>query len=106
MASPYEITKDGFEVQFQTNHLGHFAFTYPLLRILVQTSKDLTTSVRIVQVTSNGTSFMYALSTFTLSDLCIITLGHTFAPRNITFDSAEVATSELGGPPIRYGAVS
>lgn len=54
MATEYHLTNDGIEEQFQTNHLGHFAFTYPLLPTLVQTSKLPDTSVRIVQVSSYG----------------------------------------------------
>lgn len=57
MATPYELTKDGFEVQFQSNYLGHFAFTYPLIPLLVETSKDPNTSVRVVQVSSGGHNF-------------------------------------------------
>ncbi|KAK0756229.1 hypothetical protein N5P37_011144 [Trichoderma harzianum] len=41
MACPYELTKDGYELQWQTNFLGHHAFTMcllPLLRSAAQSS--------------------------------------------------------------------
>ncbi|TPX70407.1 hypothetical protein SpCBS45565_g01724 [Spizellomyces sp. 'palustris'] len=52
MAVPYEISKDGLEVQFQTNHMGHFLFTHELLPTLISTSKLPGSSVRIVTVSS------------------------------------------------------
>jgi NAD(P)-dependent dehydrogenase (short-subunit alcohol dehydrogenase family) len=37
MMSPYKVTKDGFENQFATNYIGHFALTGLLLPMLTST---------------------------------------------------------------------
>ncbi len=47
MVPPYRRTKDNFELQFGTNHLGHFALTGLLLSMLVATPES-----RIVTVSS------------------------------------------------------
>ncbi len=47
MAIPYRKTEDGFEMQFGTNHLGHFALTMQLLTPLVKAP-----GARIVTVSS------------------------------------------------------
>lgn len=47
MATPYRETADGFEMQFGTNHLGHFALTGHLLPLLLATP-----NARIVTVSS------------------------------------------------------
>jgi hypothetical protein len=48
MALPYRETSDGFEMQFGTNHLGHFALTGRLLNRLLETP-----GARVVTVSSN-----------------------------------------------------
>lgn len=49
MALPYRKTVDGFEMQFGTNHLGHFALTGLLLDILLNTP-----GARVVTVSSSA----------------------------------------------------
>jgi NAD(P)-dependent dehydrogenase (short-subunit alcohol dehydrogenase family) len=55
MATPFEITKDGHEAQWQTNYIAHWVLTENLLPLMLQTAKDLPAgSVRIVNLTSSG----------------------------------------------------
>jgi len=49
MFMPYGLTKDGYELQFGTNHLGHFALTGLLLPSLLAVPGS-----RVVTVSSNG----------------------------------------------------
>jgi NAD(P)-dependent dehydrogenase (short-subunit alcohol dehydrogenase family) len=49
MMPPYSLTKDGFELQFGTNHLGHFALTGLLLGSLLAQPGS-----RVVTVSSNA----------------------------------------------------
>lgn len=55
MATPFEISKDGHEAQWQTNYLAHWVFTSHLLPLMFDTSKSLPPgSVRVVNVSSSG----------------------------------------------------
>ena len=49
MATPYRTTKDGFESQFGTNHLGHFALTAKLMPAISASEAS-----RVVNVSSVG----------------------------------------------------
>ncbi|HEX7304936.1 SDR family NAD(P)-dependent oxidoreductase [Lentzea sp.] len=49
MYTPKQTTRDGFEMQFGTNHLGHFAFTGLLLDLLLPVPGS-----RVVTVSSTG----------------------------------------------------
>ncbi|BDM67445.1 oxidoreductase [Streptomyces nigrescens] len=60
MALPYRTTADGFEMQFGTNHLGHFALTGLLLPRLLATP-----GARVVSVSS----MLHALADLDFDDL-------------------------------------
>lgn len=49
MATPFMHTQDGFEMQFGTNHLGHFAMTAELMPLI-----ERGTAKRIVNLSSRG----------------------------------------------------
>ncbi|WP_420155378.1 oxidoreductase [Siphonobacter sp.] len=52
MATPYSQTKQGFELQFGSNYLGHFALTGLLLPLLL-----VTPSSRIVSLSSSAANY-------------------------------------------------
>ncbi|KAK5051897.1 hypothetical protein LTR84_002700 [Exophiala bonariae] len=83
MAVPHGLTKDGFEIQFGTNHMGHALLTRQLLPLLEKAAKEPSSDVRIINLSS---------------------IGHTMAPdQGIKFD--EVKTSMTSQYPIRlYGS--
>lgn len=91
MATPYEFTKDGLELQVGTNVVGHYLFTALLLPTLVRTAKlpeykAGESSVRIVHLSS---------------------LGHTTAPGSTSFKDLEAVNRqyrpEVLGTWLRYG---
>ncbi|KAF2262001.1 NAD(P)-binding protein [Lojkania enalia] len=82
MASPPGLTKDGYELQFGTNYVGHVLLAKLLLPLLEKTASMPSTDVRIVMLSSDG---------------------HRFAPKEgIIFDSLKTKCEALG-PIGRYG---
>ncbi|MCJ1387300.1 hypothetical protein MMC18_000141 [Xylographa bjoerkii] len=80
MATPPGTTKEGYEIQFGTNHMGHALLTKLLLPTLLSTAKEPDADVRIVNLTSEG---------------------HNLAPSGgILFDKAKL---DAQGPWARYG---
>ncbi|CAO2145817.1 unnamed protein product [Urochloa humidicola] len=52
MACPYQLSEDGVELQFATNHLGHFLLTNLLLDKMKSTAKETGVQGRIINVAS------------------------------------------------------
>lgn len=57
MAGPPGLTKDGYEIQFGTNHVGHALLTKLLLPALERTADEPDSDVRIINVSSAGEKF-------------------------------------------------
>lgn len=83
MAQPPGLTKDGYELQFGTNYLGHTLLTNLLLPVLKKTANDLDADTRIITLSSHG---------------------HTLAPTpsGIEFESLKTDASALSAY-ARYG---
>lgn len=54
MAVPYSLTKEGYEIQFGTNHMGHALFTKLLLPTMLKTAEETGADVRIIDLSSEG----------------------------------------------------
>ncbi|CAM0953242.1 unnamed protein product [Alopecurus aequalis] len=57
MAIPLALSKDGIEMRFATNHVGHFLLTHLLLETMKKTSRESNVEGRIVNVSSEGHKF-------------------------------------------------
>jgi len=60
MGTPFSLSKDGIEMQFATNHVGHFLLTHLLLETMKRTSRESNVEGRIVNVSSEGHRFAYS----------------------------------------------
>ena len=54
MAVPPALSKDGYEIQFATNHIGNAALTLQVLPLMLKTAKMPGADVRFVALTSSG----------------------------------------------------
>lgn len=59
MAPPFTLSKDKIELQFATNHLGHFLLTNLLLETMKATSRENRKEGRIVIVSSEAHRYTY-----------------------------------------------
>lgn len=59
MATPYTLSLDGIEIQFATNHVGHFLLTDLLLETMKNTAHESNREGRIVNLSSEGHRYSY-----------------------------------------------
>ncbi|XP_060203683.1 short-chain dehydrogenase TIC 32, chloroplastic-like [Lycium barbarum] len=59
MATPFALSKDKIELQFATNHVGHFLLTNLLLDVMKRTACQSRKEGRIVNVSSRRHKFSY-----------------------------------------------
>ncbi|VVA41375.1 PREDICTED: short-chain dehydrogenase [Prunus dulcis] len=57
--TPFKLSQDSIELQFATNHLGHFLLTNLLLETMKSTSRESNTEGRIVNVSSLSHQYGY-----------------------------------------------
>lgn len=60
MAVPYKMTSDGFEIQYQTNVIGHALLTFKLLPTLLNVAKHTSVEPRVVNLSSVAHHFAYS----------------------------------------------
>ncbi|CAM8933656.1 unnamed protein product [Rhodiola kirilowii] len=59
MAIPFNLSKDDIELQFATNHIGHFLLTHLLLDTMKKTARESKKEGRIVNLSSNAHRYAY-----------------------------------------------
>ncbi|XP_028758225.1 short-chain dehydrogenase TIC 32, chloroplastic [Neltuma alba] len=59
MFCPFQVSEDGIEMQFATNHLGHFLLTNLLLDKMKQTAKASGVEGRIINLSSIAHTYTY-----------------------------------------------
>lgn len=69
MATPAAVTKEGYEIQFGTNHMGHALLTKLLLPLLEKTAARPDGDVRIINLSSNAADNQAPKEGLILSDV-------------------------------------
>nr|POE96351.1 short-chain dehydrogenase tic 32, chloroplastic [Quercus suber] len=59
MATPFKLSQDNIELQFATNHIGHFLLTNHLLETMKKTAGDSNKEGRIVNLSSMAHQYAY-----------------------------------------------
>ncbi|XP_050266955.1 short-chain dehydrogenase TIC 32, chloroplastic-like [Quercus robur] len=59
MATPFKLSQDNIELQFATNHIGHFLLTNHLLETMKKTARDSNKEGRIVNLSSMAHQYAY-----------------------------------------------
>ncbi|KAK8690373.1 hypothetical protein V6N13_073907 [Hibiscus sabdariffa] len=59
MATPFMLSKDNIELQFATNHIGHFLLTHLLLDTMKKTAQESNIEGRIINVSSEAHLYSY-----------------------------------------------
>lgn len=80
MASPFALTKDGFETQWQTNHLAHHLLFTSLLPLLQRTALGCESEGRVRVINVSSMSHSTGPSTLNLEDPNLGSLTGTLAP--------------------------
>ncbi|KAJ7436787.1 NAD(P)-binding protein [Mycena galericulata] len=95
MSHPYEETPDGLEDSLAVNHFAPFTFTCTLLPLLISTSKQPESDVRVVTISSDIHSRAPAGGKFSTLDEVNETLGPTGSPNGLFARYARYARSKL-----------
>ncbi|KAH7006855.1 retinol dehydrogenase [Ilyonectria destructans] len=69
MATPADVTKEGYEIQFGTNHMGHALLTKLLLPLLERTAARSDGDVRIINLSSSSADNQAPKEGLVLSDV-------------------------------------
>ncbi|KAJ7662896.1 NAD(P)-binding protein [Mycena rosella] len=95
MSHGYEKTADGVEDCFAVNHLAPFVFTQGLLPLLISTSKEPDSDVRVVTIASAVHSFAPSGGKFLTLEEINDPLGPVDSPNGIKSRYARYARSKL-----------